>query len=147
MDLIEKVEYIAEHYGYEKQSRQTQEECAELIQAINKLARSKEEGIEAEVKALKSVIEEMADVKIMVNQLAHLLHAEADVTIAAEKKIERQIARIEDQNRAGEKVKVYQCANCGAKLITNIIRDGISCRVCKGGPLVLKEQIHIDKER
>ena len=99
MDLIEKVEHIAEHYGYEKQSRQTQEECAELIQAINKLARSKEEGIEAEVKALKSVIEEMADVKITVNQLAHLLHAEADVTIAAEKKIERQIERIREKRK------------------------------------------------
>lgn len=117
MDLIEKVEYIAEHYGYEKQSRQTQEECAELIQAINKLARSKEEGIEAEVKALKSVIEEMADVKIMVNQLAHLLHAEADVTIAAEKKIERQIGRIREKRKTQKYVRKIRTEKDGRTYI------------------------------
>ena len=31
-----RIKTIADHYGYEAQSRQCMEECAELIQAINK---------------------------------------------------------------------------------------------------------------
>jgi len=35
----QKIRYIANHYGYESQSRQCIEELAELIQAINKFHR------------------------------------------------------------------------------------------------------------
>ena len=40
MEIAEKIKIIAEHYGYEAQSRQCIEEMAELMQAINKLWRS-----------------------------------------------------------------------------------------------------------
>ena len=36
MDEAEKIKIIAEHYGYDSQSRQCIEEMAELTQAINK---------------------------------------------------------------------------------------------------------------
>ena len=41
MEIAEKIKIIAEHYGYEAQSRQCIEEMAELMQAINKLWRKR----------------------------------------------------------------------------------------------------------
>lgn len=40
MDEAEKIKIIAEHYGYDSQSRQCIEEMAELTQAINKFWRN-----------------------------------------------------------------------------------------------------------
>ena len=40
MKLEEKIEFIANHYGYDAQSRQCIEEMAELTQAINKFWRN-----------------------------------------------------------------------------------------------------------
>ena len=40
MEIAEKIKIIAEHYGYESQSRQCIEEMAELTQVINKFWRA-----------------------------------------------------------------------------------------------------------
>lgn len=63
---------IADHYGYPVQSFQLMEECAELIQAINKYKRY------GNTEALKNYVEEIADVEIMLEQIKHLLDIKED---------------------------------------------------------------------
>ena len=101
-----RIKTIADHYGYEAQSRQCMEECAELIQAINKLWRAEEgyTGNNATIHAhRKRVIEEMADVEIMIRQMKYML-AVADMTEWAEEinsKLERQMQRMKEEKNAG----------------------------------------------
>ena len=52
---------VINKFGKEAQCRQVMEECAELIQAVNKNLRS--------IGAKENLIEEMADVGIMLDQL------------------------------------------------------------------------------
>lgn len=63
---------IADRYGYPAQSNQLIEECAELIQAINKYRRY------GNTESLKNYIEEIADVEIMLEQIKHLLNVKDD---------------------------------------------------------------------
>lgn len=68
----------AKYYGYEAQSNQLVEECAELIQAVSKYRRA-EVGLGQPVSedkkavALENLIEEIADVEIMLEQVKYLL--------------------------------------------------------------------------
>ena len=85
---------IADHYGYPAQSNQLIEECAELIQAVNKYrrARTKEE----QEKALDNYIEEMADVEIMLEQMKYLLRVkEEQMDKVKQYKLKRTIERFE----------------------------------------------------
>lgn len=66
----------AKHYGYEAQSNQLVEECAELIQAVSKYHRAVAE--EKKVVALENLIEEIADVEIMLEQIKYLLQIPED---------------------------------------------------------------------
>ena len=80
---------IAEHYGVKAQSMQTCEECAELIQAVSKLTRG-----ETSARVL-SLIEEIADVRIMMSQLMYLYGIpESEITNQIEEKLKRQFERI-----------------------------------------------------
>lgn len=67
----------AEHYGYEPQSNMLVEEMAELTQAINKFWRKNKCGvgiwIPSKGKELEQIIEEIADVEVMLHQIKHLL--------------------------------------------------------------------------
>lgn len=58
---------IIETFGIERQCRQAMEECAELIQAINKALRFPDDP-----KRLVQLMEEIADVKIMILQLEEM---------------------------------------------------------------------------
>ena len=78
MNISEEIKKIAEHYGYEAQSNQLIEECAELIQAINKHLRAKE--WDKEQIALENLIEEIADVEIMLEQIKYLLQIVSPIT-------------------------------------------------------------------
>lgn len=96
--IKENIKKIADTYGYEPQSRQCIEEMAELTQAINKFWRKCGNGqpTEKEMDACrKNLIEELADVQIMIWQMAYLLGVDTmpDIT----RKIDRQIKRIEDK--------------------------------------------------
>lgn len=67
---------VADHFGYEIQSDQLVEECAELIQAVNKYRRARGIGQPTAVSkeaALNNLIEEIADVESMLEQIKHLL--------------------------------------------------------------------------
>ena len=57
----------AEHYGYEPQSNMLVEEMAELTQAISKYRRNNIK------KNFDNIIEEIADVEVMLHQIKHLL--------------------------------------------------------------------------
>lgn len=68
---------IAVYYGYDTQSNQLIEECAELIQAINKYRRVKFGGqpvaVDKKATVVENIVEEIADVEIMLEQLKYLL--------------------------------------------------------------------------
>ena len=100
---------IAINYGFERQSRQCMEECGELIQALNKYWRNfLQYGTRTSFtfsdmvnnKEYKNLVEEIADVEIMLTQLKILLRCEDDVVEIAEQKVQRELARIR-----GEEVK------------------------------------------
>lgn len=100
MEITEKIKIIAEHYGYEAQSRQCIEEMAELMQAINKLWRSIGHGQLTEKsfkECLENLTEEMADVQIMLWQMEYLLLSGQEVNQMIEKKLDRQLKRIEEE--------------------------------------------------
>jgi NTP pyrophosphatase (non-canonical NTP hydrolase) len=95
---------IADHYGFPEQSRQLAEECSELIVAVNKLYRilaSKHNPFFDEVaiernKAIIDIMEEIADVTIMLEQIKHLLKLnDNDIELFIEQKLNRQLERIE----------------------------------------------------
>ena len=100
-----KIKKIADTYGYDAQSRQCIEEMAELTQAINKMWRAKNNAVNATTSTeimrydaiflnkKKNLIEEIADVQIMLWQMEYLLNA--DVIPIIEQKLDRQLERIE----------------------------------------------------
>lgn len=71
---------IANHFGLENQKLKTIEECSELINAIAH-------------NNLDNIIEEIADVQIMLRQLVHLYNIGYDVEEMMEFKIKRTIER------------------------------------------------------
>ena len=92
---------IADHYGYDAQSNLLIEECAELIQAINKYRRAKGSGQSTPVKvqaAYNNIIEELTDVEVMIEQVKHLLGIkEEDILSVREYKCNRTLQRMEKE--------------------------------------------------
>lgn len=100
MTTEQKVQYIADRYGYEPQSRQLIEEMAELTVAINKLWRRHEYYSTSKelAEAHYNILEEMADTLIMIWQLKYLLGVgEGELSEIVEKKLDRQIERIKNE--------------------------------------------------
>ena len=84
-----------EKYG-ERQLDQAQEELAELIVAISKYKRAVAKGNgSGEIKAITDVIEEIADVNIMIKQVMMLLDIEefevTNIEIAKLNRLEKRI--------------------------------------------------------
>ena len=93
----DKVRIIAERYGYEPQSRQCIEEMAELTQAINKLWRKQNFGGNSReiAEAQENLLEEIADVLIMIWQMKELLGiGEGELSKIINQKLDRQLERI-----------------------------------------------------
>lgn len=94
---------IAKHFGLELQMQQLIEEMAELTQAICKHKRKNGKGQSLDASAARHVeenlIEELADVKLVLEQVILLLHAESDVQKVVNQKIERTLERISDAER------------------------------------------------
>ena len=86
---------IADHYGPARQGNKLMEEIGELITASAK-------------SDIDHFVEEMADVAIMIEQMAYLLKKENLFAAIKEKKIGRQIKRIEEEEMDGER----NCLNC-----------------------------------
>ena len=91
------VEKIADHYGLQHQLSKTDEELVELILAIQdysiKLS-SKDDDI-----SVSHMVEEMADVSIMIEQLTYLTESKKEFEACRELKIKRQIGRIAEENQ------------------------------------------------
>ena len=101
-----KIKKIADTYGFSEQSRQLYEEMAELIIATNKAYRLQKinicpffDEVAMERKnAFNNVIEEIADVTIMLEQIKHLLNiSDTDINEIIEQKLDRQLERIESE--------------------------------------------------
>lgn len=91
---------VADYYGYEAQSNQLVEECAELIQAVNKFRRAKGLGQATPVEYMEAkanLIEEIVDVEVMLEQVKYLLHIiERDVLVIRDKKMSRTLERMNE---------------------------------------------------
>lgn len=105
----EKVREIARHYGYDAQSRQCIEEMAELTQAINKYWRTElQRGknlynpwdgyMPNNSEEYYNLVEEIADVQIMLEQMKFFLAAGHDVNCIIDEKLDRQVWRIENEH-------------------------------------------------
>ena len=86
-------------YGKDIQSVVAMEECAELIQAISKMRRSEdaryEDDGEAYDKAYGNLVEEMADVFIVLEQLEEMYEvSDREIQNVIEKKTVRQEERM-----------------------------------------------------
>lgn len=89
---------VADFYGYEAQSNQLVEECAELIQAVNKYRRASGLGQATPVELMEAksnLIEEIADVEVMLDQVKYLLKVyELDIQAVKDKKMSRTLERM-----------------------------------------------------
>lgn len=87
--MNDKIQTIADHYGIKKQLRQLAEECSEL-------------AVEASHSARKGttvkIIEEMADVEIMIEQIIYLAKIDrCDIEDCINYKLDRQMKRIKEE--------------------------------------------------
>lgn len=92
---IEKVTKIARHYDKETQMRQAQEECAELIVAINKHLRATTE--EKYKKSMKNLLEKCVDVDIIVAQIENRLSRVESVNEMTDKKLDEELRRVAEE--------------------------------------------------
>lgn len=99
MTTEQKLQYIADHYGYETQSRQLVEEMAELTVAINKAWRKTFDAVDKipNMDDEERIEEEIADVEIMLSQIKYLIGVgEGELSQIIESKLDRQIERIKN---------------------------------------------------
>lgn len=86
---IESCVQIANHYGIESQELMVIEEMSELTKEICKKRRGD--------KNREKIIDEIADVKIMITQLEHLLDVSNEVSLRIDYKCQRQLRRMEQK--------------------------------------------------
>ena len=91
------VEKIADHYGLQHQLNKTNEELVELIQAIQNY--SIKLALQDDDISVSHMVEEMADVSIMIKQLMYLTESKEEFEMYRELKIKRQIGRIAEENQ------------------------------------------------
>ena len=84
---------IVETYGNDAQEDMAIEECSELVKAILKLRRSDEKTAEMR----EAVIDEIADVQIMLSQLEIIFNCVAEIEDRIDFKINRQMGRIKER--------------------------------------------------
>ncbi|MCZ9313178.1 MAG: DUF3310 domain-containing protein [Methanocorpusculum sp.] len=94
---------IADHYGLEVQLQQLVEEMSELTQAICKHKRKNGEGqpisdIVTYRHVEENLVEELADVKLVLEQVIHLLDCDDAVQEIMKQKIKRTLERIGENN-------------------------------------------------
>lgn len=95
--MKEKIKKIADYYKLQHQLNKLNEELIELLQANQdyslKLALNDDDI------NMDHLVEEMADVSIMIEQLIYLLEAEELFEAIKELKVNRQIGRIAEENQ------------------------------------------------
>ena len=85
-----RIKTIADHYGIKEQLRQLSEECCELAVEANHSARKG---------TTVKIIEEMADVLVMMEQVIYLSGIDRkDIDDCIQYKLDRQMKRIKEEN-------------------------------------------------
>jgi NTP pyrophosphatase (non-canonical NTP hydrolase) len=93
MDILEKA---IRHYGAKNQMGVACEESAELIQAISKCLRYKDD-----IEARNNLVEEIADVLIMIDQLKIIMNIkDYEIECYRRYKLERLERRIENEKKS-----------------------------------------------
>ena len=93
MDILEKA---IKHYGVENQMAQSIEELAELIVAINKCLRYKDD-----IEARNNLVEEVEDTLIMIDQLKIIMDIkDYELECYRQYKLERLERRIENEKKS-----------------------------------------------
>ena len=80
---------IANHYGIDSQLLMAIEEMSELTKEICKYNRGNDNR--------EKLIDEIADVKIMIEQIEYLFKLSKEVNLRVDYKLQRQLRRIEDK--------------------------------------------------
>lgn len=93
VDWMRNLNTIVETYGNDAQEDMAIEECSELVKAILKFRRSDEKTAEMR----DAVIDEIADVQIMLTQLGIIFNCVAEVEERIDFKINRQMGRIKER--------------------------------------------------
>ena len=93
----ERVKTIANHYGFKAQAEKSIEEMAELIVEIKHMKK----GLISP--NFQKFVEELADTKIMIDQLYLLANFDGDVSKEVTRKLERQLKRIDDEEKRCQK--------------------------------------------
>lgn len=91
-----------------QQMNQVVEECGELIQAVAKYNRTKGNGYDTSVNseaAYVNLVEELADVQLVVCQLVYLMGCGDEVLNVTELKTDRQLKRIEKRKKEMQNAK------------------------------------------
>lgn len=97
--MKDKMKVIADTYGYDAQARQLIEEMAELTVALNKEWRVRQRyAVTNDYR--KSIVEEIADVEIMLEQIKYILDCDGEVFIEKIKKVDRQIERLKADGKS-----------------------------------------------
>jgi NTP pyrophosphatase (non-canonical NTP hydrolase) len=93
MDILEKA---IRHYGAKNQMGVACEESAELIQAISKCLRYKDD-----IEARNNLVEEIADVLIMIDQLKIIMNIkDYEIDCYRKYKLERLERRVENEKKS-----------------------------------------------
>lgn len=88
-EQIKVVREAIRHYGYDHQIMVAVEEMGELLQALSKFKRHEGD--------INNIIEEIADVEIMMQQLCLMFECYEEVVAVRRQKIERLKKRLEDE--------------------------------------------------
>lgn len=99
-DIDPRLKIIADHFGFQAQAEKAIEEMAELMVEIKHIEKRSENSAYDYVR----LIEELADVKIMIDQLVFLVRQGEECAdsfdLQTEYKIERQLKRIAEEEQA-----------------------------------------------
>ena len=99
--MDEKLKELAYHYGFTSQADMLCEEAAEFMVALNKFRRGSSE-------AYAQLVEELADVLVVAEQLRYIFGEDA-VNDIMNKKIERQLLRMKEEENGSENTGKSLC--------------------------------------
>ena len=91
IEILDLAKQILQHYGLSHQKAKAIEELGELIVALQKDLLSGKDGLS------QDVLEEIADVHIMITQLLAEESDRTTVSLIVEKKLKRQIRRMNNE--------------------------------------------------
>lgn len=98
------IETIADHYGLSHQLNKTVEELGELLAEISRYKATIDAGKEVKPMDRKFLIGECVDSYVMIMQLLYLIGDDAYADKTYEKKLKRQIQRINEENYRRERL-------------------------------------------